>query len=132
MRLDDNQIHMKSDVLAWSEPIIGDRIVEAYFACLGDNEAQVRPVARQHIRLWRAILSGEKRVASEARGDLLRLAAIARLGVEAVDSIDRLVLDELIDVLSSWLQRSPSAARAYSRIMIEAATTLTEARYAAA
>jgi hypothetical protein len=131
MRVDDPG-DIRKEMLSWSEPVLGDRIVEAYAACFGDNHEHLRLVARQHIRLWRMIIAQDKRRAAEARRDLLRLAALGRLGVEAVDAIDRLVLDELIDVTAARFQGSPVMARRYSRAMIEAATTLTETRFVAA
>jgi hypothetical protein len=131
MRFDD-AADIKKDILAWSEPIAGDRILEAYHACFGLNEEQVRPMVRQHIRLWRLIISGEKRRAFDARRDLLRIAALSRVTAEAIDAIDSLVLDELVDVMASRFQGSPLTARNYSRLMVQAATTLTETRLAAA
>lgn len=131
MRVDDAD-NFKRDILTWCEPVVGDRIVEAYAVFFGDNHEELRSMARQHIRLWRLILSQEKRRAAEARRDLLRLAARSRLGAEAVDAIDRLVLDELVDVAAARFQGSPGLARLYSRAMIAAATTLTETRLVAA
>ena len=131
MRFDD-AADIKQDMWAWSEPIVGDRIVEAYDACFGGDRGQMRPIARQHLRLWRLIISGDKRRAADARRDLLRLAAISRLTTEAIDAIDKLVLDELVDIMASRFRGSPGTARLYSRLMVEAATTLTETRLAAA
>lgn len=131
MRFDD-AVDTRTDLLAWSEPIVGDRIVEAYSACFGENDKYFRPMARQHIRLWRGIIAGHRQRAADARRDLLRLAALAQLGPETIDAIDRLVLDELVDIAAVRFQGSPSTARRYSRVMIEAATTLTEARVRAA
>ncbi|MFO1114332.1 MAG: hypothetical protein U1E28_01490 [Beijerinckiaceae bacterium] len=131
MRGDDAD-HLKKDILNWCEPVLGDRIVDAYSVFFGDNHDDLRTMARHHIRLWRLILSQEKRRAAEARRDLLRLAARSRLGAEAVDAIDRLVLDELVDVAAVRFQGSPGTARLYSRAMIAAATILTETRLVAA
>ena len=131
MRFDETN-DFRRDMLDWSEPIVGDRIVDAYNSCFGGNQGFSKPMARQHIRLWRMIIGCDKRRATDARRDLLRLAGLSRLGAEAVDAIDRLVLDELVDVMASRFQGSPSTARSYGRLMIEAATTLTETRLAAA
>jgi hypothetical protein len=131
MRLDDTE-NTRQDILDWSGPLVSDRIADAYDICLGGDVALCRPMSRQHARLWRMIISSDKRRAAAARRDLLILARASRLGAEAIDAIDRLVLDELIDVIAARFQRSPSATRRYNRLLIEAAATLTETRLAAA
>lgn len=131
MRFDDAD-DVRQDMMEWSEPIVGDRIMDAYNVCFGGNQNFCKPLARQHIRLWRMVIGCDKRRAAEARRDLLRLASVSRLGAEAIDAIDRLVLDELVDILALRFQGSPSVARRYGRLMVETATTLTETKFAAA
>lgn len=131
MRLDDTD-DIRLDILDWCEPVVGDRISDAYDACFGGNQDFCKPLARQHTRLWRLIIGADKRRAAEARRDLVRLARACRLGPEALDAIDRLVLDELIDVITSRFQGSPANTRRYGRLLIEASATLTETRLAAA
>lgn len=131
MRLDDTD-DVRQDILDWSEPLVCDRLCEAYDACFGGNAELRQPMARQHGRVWRLILSREKRRAADARRDLLKLARICRLGVEAIDAIDRLVLEELVDVVAQRFQGSPASTRLYGRLLIEASATLTEARLTAA
>jgi hypothetical protein len=131
MRLDDTD-DTRQDILDWSGPLVSDRIADAYELCLGGDRFLCQPMSRQHARVWRMIISADKRRAADARRDLLALARASRLGAEAIDAIDRLVLDELIDVIAARFQRSPAATRRYSRLLIEAAATLTETRLAAA
>ena len=131
MRFDDTN-EIRSDMLAWSEPIAGDRIMEAYSTCFGEDSEIFKSMARQHIRLWRTIIACDKPRAAAARRELLRLARLSRMGAEAIDAIDRLVLDELVEVMATRFNGSPASARSYGRLMIETATTLTETRLAAA
>jgi hypothetical protein len=131
MRFDDNA-DIRREILDWSEPIVGDRITAAYDICFGGNTDFCKPMSRQHCRVWKMIMSGDKRRAADSRSDLLRLARASRLGAEAIDAIDRLVLDELIDVISMRFRGSPADTRRYGRLLIEAASTLTETRLTAA
>ena len=131
MRFDDTD-DIRRDILDWSEPIACDRIAEAYEACFGGREDFCKPLSRQHTRLWRLIILCDKRRAAEARRDLLRLARVCHLGPEAIDAIDRLVLDELVDVMAARFQGSPATTRVYGKMLIEASATLTETRLQAA
>mgnify|MGYP000249848418 CR=1 FL=1 len=131
MRLDDTN-DMRRDILDWSDPVVGDCLFEAYDACFGGNDDLSRPMSRQHARVWRLIISGDKKRAAEARRDLLRLARTCRMGGEALDAIDRLVLDELVDVMAARFRGSSSDTRSYGRVLIEASATLVETRIASA
>jgi len=131
MRLDDTN-DMRLDILDWSDPVVGDCLFEAYDSCFGGNMDLSRPMTRQHARVWRLIISGDKRRAAEARRDLLRMARTCRMGSEAVDAIDRLVLDELVDVMAARFRASPNDTRHCGRVLIEASATLVETRHACA
>ena len=119
MRLDDTN-DMRRDILDWSDPVVGDCLFEAYDACFGGNMDWSRPMSRQHARVWRLIISGDKKRAAEARRDLLGLARTCRMGAEALDAIDRLVLDELVDVMAARFRTSSSDTRLCGRLLIEA------------
>lgn len=131
MRLDDTN-DIRREILDWSDPVVGDCLLEAYDACFGGNADWTRPMSRQHARVWRLIIGGDKRRAAEARRDLLKLAQTCRMGAEALDAIDRLVLDELVDVMAARFRRSSTDTRLYGRLLIEASATLVETRHACA
>lgn len=131
MLLDDTN-DMRREILDWSDPVVVDCLFEAYDSCFGGNMDWSRPMSRQHARVWRHIIGGDKRRAAEARRDLLRLALACRMGAEALDAIDRLVLDELVDVMAARCRGSSSDTRSYSRLLIEASATLVETRMASA
>ena len=131
MRLDDTN-DMRRDILDWSDPVVGDCLFEAYDACFGGNNEWSRPMSRQHARVWRLIIGGDKKRAAEARRDLLRLARTCRMSAEALDAIDRLVLDELVDVMAARFRSSSINTRLYGRLLIEASATLVETRHACA
>lgn len=131
MRFDDTH-DIRLDMLDWSEPVVGDQLLEAYGACFGGNMDMCRPMTRQHARLWRFVIAGDKRRAAETRRDLIRLAHICRLANEAIDAIDQLVMDELFAVVAARFRGSPADTRSYGRLLIEASTTLVETRLASA
>ena len=131
MRLDDTN-DMRLDILDWSGPVVGDCLIEAYETCLGENHHWSRPLCRQHARVWRHIIGGDKRQAAEARRELLQLARTCRLSAEALDAIDRLVLDELVDVMATRFRSSSNDTRRYGRLLIETSATLVETRHACA
>ncbi len=122
----------RAEMAQWACPLVSDRIADAYEACLGGKPSLREPLWRQHGGFWRLVLGGEAARAKVARAHLLALARIARIGPETVDAIDRLVLDELVDVVATRFQRSPANTRFYSRLLIEAAATLAETRLMAA
>ena len=127
-----NADERRDDLARWAGSLASDRIAAAYDACLGGKASLCDPLWRQHEALWRQILAGQGARARNARSHLLALAQIVKIGPETLDAIDRLVLDELVDVISSRFQRSPDAMRDYSRLLLEAAATLTETRLLAA
>jgi hypothetical protein len=47
-----------SGLMEWSEPIIFDRLRDAYFDRLADYSLAVR-LARSHARVWRALIEGD-------------------------------------------------------------------------
>lgn len=128
----DERADERADLAQWAAPLVSDRIAYAYDAFLGGKPSLCEPLWRQHGGFWRLILGGETARARVARAHLLALAHIVRLGPETIDAIDRLVLDELVDVVATRFQRSPASMRRYSRLLIDAAATLTETRLLAA
>ena len=128
----ENTVDARRDIADWSQPIVGDCISRAYDHCLHGDEAIVRPLARQHCRVWQFVIAGDGLKAAQARRELNHLATLGRLQPGSVDLVDRLVLDELVEVVSVRFRGSPAKTGAYSRMLIEAATTLTETRLTAA
>ena len=46
-----------SGLKQWSEPVIYDRLVAAYYKLVDDREL-ARSLTRQHARVWRALIGG--------------------------------------------------------------------------
>lgn len=128
----DELADARADLAQWATPLASDRIACAYDFMLGEIPALCEPLWRQHGGFWRLILDAETARARVARAHLLALAQIARIGPEAVDAVDRLVLDELMDVVAARFQRSPANTRRYGRLLIDAVARLTETRLLAA
>jgi hypothetical protein len=121
---------VRRDLAEWSEPLIADCVSAFYTACFGGDQRRARPMTLQHCRLWRNLLLQDGLHAHNARRELVRLCQLTGLDVRILDRIDELVLDELIDVIAARFHRSPATARDYSRSLISAASSLTEARMA--
>ena len=47
-----------SGLKQWSEPVIYDRLVAAYYKLIEDREL-ARSLTRLHARVWRALISGD-------------------------------------------------------------------------
>lgn len=122
----------RADIVSWSTPLIADCLDLAYQACFGQNQQLIDHFTQQHRRLWLSVVSNNMKKAAEARQMLNTLAKLCRLTDEAIEAIDELVLDELTDVVAMRFQGSPMKTRAYSRMLIDAATVLTETRLSVA
>ena len=121
----------RADISFWSTPLIADCIEAAYRACLGNDDRLVRHFTDQHRRLWQSLVRDDRTKVSERQTTLNALAKMCRLTAEALQAIDEIVLDELADVVALRYQGSPAKTRSYNRILIDAASVLTQTRLAA-
>ena len=126
----ENIASERADIVDWSAPLIADCLGVAYRACLGQNEQLVGHFTQQHRRLWLSVVGNDAVKAAEARTILFSLAKLCSLAGEAIEAIDELVLDELSDVVSRRFQNSPAKTRSYNRVLIDAASILTQTRLA--
>ena len=122
----------REDIVGWSTPLIADCLGLAYKACFGQNDQLVDHFTQQHRRLWLSLVSNNPKKAAEARQTLQTLAKLCKLTDEAIHAIDEIVMDELTDVVSRRFQGSPAKTRSYNRILIDAATVLTQTRISVA
>jgi hypothetical protein len=130
MRLSDLSV-ARRDLAEWSEPLIADRVGEIYAICFSGDQQRIRPMTRQHCRLWRNLLLQDSSRVQNARRELVRLGKLAGVESHTLDRIDEAVFDELAEVVVARFHRSPMTTRDYSKSLIRAASSLAEARFVA-
>jgi hypothetical protein len=112
-----------SGFLEWSEPIIFDRLVEAYRVRLGPGPAP-RKLARLHARTWRALISGDMAKYDALRWDLVDALDECPLDLDDLADADAQILVELLDIVMSRYQRSKQTAKGYHLALIALAGRL--------
>ncbi len=110
-------------LLQWSDPVIYDRLREAYASRLVDN-ATARSLARLHARVWRTLLEG-----NWAAFDARRAALVAALDEHDVDldclaEADAHTMRELVAIVVTRFQRSPRVSMDYHLALLELAVRL--------
>jgi hypothetical protein len=110
----------------WSEPIIFDRLLEAYVKRLGAGPP-AWALARLHARAWRAAISDDSRGLEAVRRDLAEALRGHLLGGDDADDADAAIIAELLDIVMIRFQRSLSTARSYHLALIVLAGRLTAA-----
>lgn len=131
MRNEDLKYLFK-DMSFWAEPIIADQIHAFYASQLKIKGPQSNQAIVQHRLFWRYLLAGQDKLALHARRELQNKAISQGIELESLNEADRLILDELMNVIMLRFQRSPSNVRNYGRTFIEIASQLAETRLAAA
>jgi hypothetical protein len=112
-----------SGFLEWSEPIIYDRLVEAYQTHLGPGP-EPRKFARLHARTWRALIVGDMGKYDALRWDLVEALDECPLELEDLADADAQILVELLDIVMSRYQRSMRTAKGYHLALIALAGRL--------
>jgi hypothetical protein len=118
-----------SGLLQWSEPVIFDRLLDAYRRRLSDPQI-CRSLARLHARVWRALISGDLMEFEALRGDLVEALAGAGLDLDCLAEADERTLTELVEIVVARFHRSQRLATGYHLALIKLAGCLTPA-YAA-
>jgi hypothetical protein len=108
----------------WSEPIVFDRLLDAYVMRLGVGAA-AWTLARLHARTWRAAISGDDDRYEDARWDLSNALNEHRLDEADVASADAEIIAELLDIVMVRYHRSARTARSYHLALIAIAGRLT-------
>jgi hypothetical protein len=110
----------------WSEPIIFDRLLEAYRRRLG-AESGSWTLARLHARAWRAAINGDMDRFETARWDLSDALREHLLGGDDAADADAEIIVELLDIVTARFHRSTNIARSYHCALIALAGRLTPA-----
>jgi len=118
-----------SGLLEWSDPIIFDRLREAYSHSVADPLAG-RRLARLHARVWRALISGEMHAFEMLRRDLVAALAAQGLDLDCLADADSRTMTELLEIVVTRFRRSRRVARGYHLALTELAGRLVVAQAA--
>jgi hypothetical protein len=119
-----------SGLKQWSEPVIYDRLIAAYFKLISDREL-ARSLTRLHARIWRALISGDMEGFVELREALVGELEPCNLTLDHLAEVDGEIMIELLDVVMARYNRSHRTARAYHLALMELAGRLRPTRMAA-
>ena len=114
----------------WAQPLIFDRLCSAYRKFVRD-EGLARGFARQHARVWRALVSGDLNDFGATREALVGALDGCGLTLDHLADVDAEIMIELLEVVISRYNRSHRTARAYHLALLELAGRLAPARAAA-
>ena len=110
----------------WAEPIIIDRAVEVYARVV--DEAGTVAMARKHCRLWRVVLSGQTAAVSPVMEEMRRASDSLGLADELIDDVNDVILEELVDIVTSRYRASRNAMKTFSLVLMSATSSLGTAR----
>lgn len=117
-------------MLEWSEPVIFDRLREAYRARVAE-EILVWRLARQHCRVWRSLIAGDIGKFEGLRRELVGTLERLGLGVGCIADADARTLAELDEIVAARFRRCRRDARRYRLALIELARRLAPSGWAA-
>jgi hypothetical protein len=118
-----------SGLLEWADPIIFDRMLEAYGAEVSDLKVVWR-LARLHSRVWRALIEGDLKAFEQRRADLVEALAREDLDLDRVAEADARTLKELLSVVVDRFHRMPRVSMGYHLALLELAGRLAPAKSA--
>jgi hypothetical protein len=117
-------------MLEWSEPVIFDRLRETYGDYVAEEEWVWR-LARQHCRVWRALIAGDMAKFEDLRLELGAMLQALGLNLACVAAADAGALAELNEIVNARFQRWSRLAKGYRLALIELAKGLAPAGRAA-
>jgi hypothetical protein len=118
-------------LLEWADPIIFDRLLEAYGGRASDLKVVWR-LARLHARVWRSLIEGDFRAFESRRGDLIDALEQEDLDPDGVVEADARTLRELLTVVVDRFHRMPRISMSYHLALLELAGRLAPAKAALA
>jgi hypothetical protein len=119
-----------SGLKQWSEPVIFDQLIAAYYKLIEDREL-ARDLTRLHARVWRALIAGDMEDFEELRETLVGALEPSNLTLDHLAEVDGEIMTELLDVVMARYNRSARTARAYHLALMELAGRLPPVRLAA-
>ncbi len=112
-----------SGLQEWSEPLIFDRLLDAYQSLLRDDVLS-HGLARMHGRVWRALISGDMSGFEALRETLIVALEPCGLTLDHLAEVDGDIMVELLDVVLSRYHRSQRMARVYHLALMQLAGRL--------
>ena len=112
-----------SGLLEWADPIIFDRMLEAYGGQVSDLKT-VWKLARLHARVWRALIEGDMRSFDARRNDLVAALEGEDLDLDCVADADARTLRELLSVVVDRFHRMPRVSMGYHLALLDLAGRL--------
>lgn len=123
----DPLAELRRELMNWAEPVIADRILEAYRRHdLGIE--WTRTLAGHHRRLWRAIILEKRGMMETMRHELLDDIARVGLASDVADLVDQNVIEELIDIVLKRFRTSGERVKGFSMILLGAASHISPSR----
>jgi hypothetical protein len=113
-------------LLEWSDPVIFDRLKEAYVR-EGIDLPRAARLAKLHAKVWRTLISGDLELFQGLREDLVRALSEQGLGVASLVEADLGTMSELRDIVVSRFRRSRRIADGYGLALREVAGRLSVA-----
>jgi len=110
-------------LLEWSEPVIFDRLLEAYRGKLGGG-APTWKIARTHSRLFRALMRGDSAAFDDLWRELWDGLNASNLGPHDLAAADDAALRELLDVVLSRFRHGDALTMSYHLALIDLATRM--------
>jgi len=114
-------------LLQWADPIIFDRMLEAYGAHVSDLKTVWR-LARMHARVWRALIEGDMKAFEIKRAELNAALAEEDLDLDCVAEADARTLKELLTVVVDRFHRMPRVSMGYHLALLDLAGRLAPPR----
>jgi hypothetical protein len=121
----------RHDMIVWAEPVIADRIAEAYEA-RGLGSAYRSLLTTHHRRFWRALILQRWQQVESIRRELLADAARAGLDSMHLEAIDHEIIEELMDIVLKRFRSSRDSAKGFGLVLLGVAASLGEGRRHAA
>jgi len=118
-----------SGLMQWSEPVIFDRLRDAYSRNVVDPPTAWR-LARLHARVWRALISGEMDRFETLRGELVGELAEQGLDLDCLADADAGTMTELLEIVIARYRGSQRVAKGYHLALMALAGRLTTAQAA--
>jgi hypothetical protein len=117
-----------SGLLEWADPIIFDRVLEAYGADNSDMKLVWR-LARAHARVWRALIEGDLDAFELRRRELTQALENDEIDHDRIAEADGRVLRELLSVVIDRFHRAPRMSMSYHLALLDIARRLMSMSY---
>lgn len=114
----------------WAEPVIADCASEWYGRIL-PNRFALSIMARKQCSLWRAVIHDQAASVPLVSEELRRTAASFGLDQAALDDVNAVILEELVDIVLCRFRASKNATKTFSLVLMSATSCLGPMRAAA-